>query len=541
MGQPRALLIEPPYGDPKMEPNGLLYLATYARQHGFEVDVLYESPKTRFSVEHAAERAIHGEYDVVGVTAMTPTLPRALAILRAVRAARPAATTVLGGYHATTAHDRVLARHAEVDVAVRGEGELTFLELLQQVAAGNSLAGVAGLSFREAGRVVVNELRPAIRDLDTLPVPRRDLGPGPDEFIHFYDVDAGRRVARANVTSSRGCPYSCGFCVLGSDDPRSPISMRSWRARTPENVVDEIENLVRQQGVEGIVFAEDNFTVSPRRLSAFADLVLERNLSFIFSFDSRANQICRLEEVIPKLRRAGLRTVEVGVESGSQAVLDRFAKGTKVSHNADALRILRDNDIYPRIDFIMFEPYTTLDDLGHNFEFLRRHAPPLYDHARTVYHKLELHPGTDLQRQYLSNGLVRGEPDEIIPYEFVNPEIERIYHALDHFYWNHQLRLNELAQRIHFLQLALVRENRADAIKRLALDLVFVMVPLHALPLRLFGEVLLGGSFEAHAIARRVRPFETRVDKLHEEVGEILSRHDLGLVAAQALTPLSVR
>src|SRR6185295_1951529 len=130
----------------------------------------------------------------------------------------------------------------------------------------------------------------------------------PEEYVRFYDEDTGRHQVRANVCSSRGCPYGCGFCVLGSDDPGSPISMRKWRARSPANVVDESERLVQDYGVGCI---------------AFADLVIARGLDITFTCDSRANQICRLEKVIPKLRKAGLRKVEVGIESGSQAVLDR--------------------------------------------------------------------------------------------------------------------------------------------------------------------------------------------------------------------------
>jgi len=535
MPRPRALLVAPPYGDPKLEPPGLLYVATYARTQGFEVDLLYESPKTRFTVEQAADRALSGRYDVVGATAMTPTLPLALELLQRVKQGRRDVLTVLGGYHATVAHERLLASCCEVDVAVRGEAELTFVELLRRHERGESFAGLAGVSYRSAGAVVVNELRPQMRDLDALPFPDRDLGPGPDEFAHVYDGVEGTRLPRANVTSSRGCPYACSFCVLGSDDPRSPISMRQWRTRTPDNVVDEIEILLAERRVGAILFAEDNFTVSPRRLEHFADVVLERGLEFTFAFDSRANQVCRLEQVLPKLRRAGLRAVEIGVESASQPVLDRFAKGTQVSHNVDALRILRDNDIEARIDFIMFDPETTLEDLRANLAFLKGSAPDCYDHARTVYHRLELHPGTALQDRYRALGIATGEPDEITPWQFVDPAVERIHAAMDSFYWGSQMRLNELKRRLHFLQVYLAQTERKAELTRLARDLVFVVIPLYSLPLRLFEAVIDGGDLDAASIGRRVRRSEERVTKLEAEFSGIVSTHGLRQACEAAL------
>jgi anaerobic magnesium-protoporphyrin IX monomethyl ester cyclase len=537
MSGPRALLIEPPYGEPKMEPAGLLYLATVARAEGFAVDLLYESPKTRFTVEAAAARAVAGGYDVVGLTAMTPTLPRALAILRAVKRARPATIGVIGGYHATVASAKVIERHPEVDVAVRGEGEATLVEMLQRRRAGRDLAGVSGLSYRHDGRVVENELRPLSRHLDTLPFPDRSLGPGPEEFVHFYDEETGRHEVRANVCSSRGCPYGCGFCVLGSDDPGSPISMRKWRARSPENVVEEIARLVAERGVGNIMFAEDNFTVSPRRLAEFADLVIARDLRFTFTCDSRANQICRLESVMPKLRRAGLRKVEVGIESGSQAVLDRFAKGTTVRHNVEALRILRENRILPRIDFIMFEPFTTVADLEENVRFLKHNAPPHYEHNRTVYQKLELHPGTALQRQYLADGFVSGDPDEVVPYEFVDPDVRRIFAVMDRFYWDQQIRLDELKKRIHFLQVNLLARGDRAAVRRLARELVYLVVPLNALPLRLFEAVLQSGRRGGYAeasLAAPARSFAERTSRLERELDDLLAAQGLADTARLA-------
>src|SRR5204863_7637899 len=118
-----------------------------------------------------------------------------------------------------------------------------------------------------------------------------------------------------------------------------------------------------------------------------------------------------------------------------------------------------------------------------------------------------------MQRQYLAQGLVKGDPDEVVQYEFVHPEVTRVYEVIDRFYWDEQLRLDELKKKIHFLQVALHDRKDREGLRRLAHGLVYIVVPVNSLPLKLFEAVLRAGRSSGHAsaeVARAARALEAR-------------------------------
>ena len=130
-----------------------------------------------------------------------------------------------------------------------------------------------------------------------------------------------------------------------------------------------------------------------------------------------------------------------------------------------------------------------------------------------------------------------GSPDELVPYEFMSPELVRIFAVMDRFYWDQQTRLDELKKRIHFLQVHLGDRGERDRVKRMAADLVFVVTPAKALPLRLFTAVLRAGrdsGYDRLALERAARPFEERVTALENETAEVIAKHDLRQAAAES-------
>ncbi len=429
----RLLLISPPDYESRewrgTQPLGIAYLAGYLRQHGERADLLDGNWGDHpLPMEEIIGYALAGEYRTVGLSLLTATIPTALDISRRLKKERPHLKIIWGGYHPTFAPYEVLQDFPEVDIVVRGEGEVTLLELLQAQAAGAPLSSVAGLGYREGRQIKLTMARPLLQNLDEIPFPARDLLPPIASYPGLMDtVDKKPRI-KASLISSRGCPFHCHFCSIITFYAASPG--KSWRGRSVANVVAEMEELARAQGASHFEFQDDNFFVQPRRALDIVEMLHARGVEFTFAFLTRADQIVKGERFFPAFRQAGLRYVGAGLESGSQGSLDRLNKETTVEENSRALRILWDSDVAAQVDFIMFEPNTTVEDLEQNLTFIETHGlfgyfPPI------ILSTLALFPGTRSREDAEAAGIAFGSIHESLPYHFQNRDVTRIKQLLD--------------------------------------------------------------------------------------------------------------
>ncbi|HIQ06531.1 MAG TPA: radical SAM protein [Anaerolineae bacterium] len=437
MSLPKLLLISPPAYERlewrEAQPLGIAYLAAYLRAHGYAlVDLLDASTPRVLSVDEIAAQAVG--YDLVGFSVLSQTMPAATAAARRIKEVCPGTLIVFGGHHPTFTHWELLRDFPCVDAAVRGEGELTLLEMIEVLTRATSVpdmwVGILGVTYRTGdGRIVVNPPRPLVEDLDSVPFPARDLLPPLEAYPSFFDVINGKVRTKASIISSRGCPYHCSFCSIVAFYESSPG--KPWRDRSVQNVVDEMESLVRKHGVSHFEFQDDNFFVQPQRVLQIAQGLRKRGVDFTFAFLTRSDQICRGEMYFRPLQEAGLRYVGIGLESGSEDSLDRLDKGTTPAQNARALDILRQHGIGFQVDFIMFEPYTTIADLQANLDFMMEHGlygyfPPL------VLTQLELYPGTRARAEWEAG---HGSTDvhSSLRYTFKDSDVAAIKAALDEF------------------------------------------------------------------------------------------------------------
>ncbi|MBK9094713.1 MAG: cobalamin-dependent protein [Anaerolineae bacterium] len=336
-GGAKLLLISPPDHEHRewrgTQPLGIAYLAGYLRQHGARADLLDGNWGDHpLPLDEIVAYALAGEYETVGISLLTATIPTARALSQRLKAQRPRLQIIWGGYHPTFAPYESLNDFPEIDIVVRGEGEATLLELLQAQQSGRPLAEVAGLGYREGKRIKLTPARPLLQNLDEIPFPARDLLPPVSSYPGFMDtVDQKPRI-KASLISSRGCPFHCHFCSIITFYAASPG--KSWRGRSVANVVDEMEQLARQGGVSHFEFQDDNFFVQPKRALEIAEALRARGVDFTFAFLTRADQIVKGEKYFPAFRQAGLRYVGAGLESGSQGSLDRLNKETTVEENS---------------------------------------------------------------------------------------------------------------------------------------------------------------------------------------------------------------
>jgi anaerobic magnesium-protoporphyrin IX monomethyl ester cyclase len=276
----------------------------------------------------------------LGVTVLTGApIADAVALSRAAKAHRPDLPVVWGGWHPSM-FGRECLEEPSVDVTVQAQGEITFHEICDRLAAGESLVGCLGCTFRaEDGEVRQNPPRP-LQDLNRLRPHDYRLLP----VERYYGLKGKRQL---DYISSQGCAFRCAFCA----DPF--VYNRKWVGLEPARMGEEIEALWRRYRFDDLSFQDETYFTYAPRVEAVADEFLRRSLPITWAATMRADQGARLsEDVMAKCKRSGLRRVIVGVESGSQEMMDRIKKDIKLEQVFEsAERCLRHgvNVIFPFI------------------------------------------------------------------------------------------------------------------------------------------------------------------------------------------------
>ncbi|MDR0373042.1 MAG: B12-binding domain-containing radical SAM protein [Nitrososphaerota archaeon] len=233
-----------------------------------------------------------------------------------------AISVVLFGLHPSSRPEDCL-QSSEADFVVVGEPEITLAELVLALEQKKTdLASIDGLGYRKNGKVVLNRRRDVIEDLDTLPLPARHLLP-----LQVYADVVKENPLRGEITkpntiiiTSRGCPFSCVFCT------HSLVWGKKWRSRSPNNVVDEIEHVIKTYGIKQIDFADDNMTWDPKRIADICDLIVKRDLRFEWFTPNGIRADTLSEELLRKMKRAGCKKIRVAPESGIQHIVSNVAK-----------------------------------------------------------------------------------------------------------------------------------------------------------------------------------------------------------------------
>jgi anaerobic magnesium-protoporphyrin IX monomethyl ester cyclase len=357
----RILFIGPPYNCWGVQvigtwpPLQAAYLAGAAEKAGHEArifDAMNKQGATFEDVRAEVERlrpdvVVALDYLPVTGAISTATVPAAIEALRVAKSVDPGIVTVLGGPHPTFMYEEIFAAPEQpVDVVLRGEMEETFPELLAALPAG-ALEGVQGLAFVRGGKVIATPLRAHVPDLDTLQPAWHLL----DWKDYHYNIEPWGRMA--SMLTSRGCMMSCSFCS------HRQFWRGDWRARTPENVIEEMRLLVDRFGVEFITLIDPYPTNDPVRWERLLDLLIAEKLNVRLLMETRVEDIIRDEKLLPKYRAAGVIHLYLGTEGGSDAQLVALNKGTTVDLNKRAMDLARANDIMTEASFMIGGPLET--------------------------------------------------------------------------------------------------------------------------------------------------------------------------------------
>jgi anaerobic magnesium-protoporphyrin IX monomethyl ester cyclase len=361
----KVLLINPDTGHPERiesqaawPPLGLLYIGSVLQNAGHEVKVI-DNGRMQLSVEKIANRVRPEEPGIVGVSALTPTFKQGVKIARTIKAEMPDVKIVFGNYHATFTYDRILANYPFIDYVVLGEGELSFLELVNTLEKNKDIKKVLGIAYRHDGGVVKAPPRPLIQNLDDLPIPDRSLLE--QEYHSEIMGMLGSGGKFTTVLTSRGCPYSCRYCAC------SAFSHRAVRFRSPEAVVAEMEQLY-DDGYEDAGFVDDNLLLNRQRMEKICDMLKERKIRLNLWAEGRVDHASR--EVMKKFAGVGCKIIYFGMESGSQKVLDYYAKNITPEMSRKAVRNSKEAGIENVVgSFIVGAPIETEADVRQTFDF----------------------------------------------------------------------------------------------------------------------------------------------------------------------------
>ena len=371
---------------PDSAPLGLGYLASY---------ILKESPQTQVTIiDFGAEIFSHDRWlhelqtfkpEVVGLSVLTLGYSQAMVLAQVVKEFDASVLIVAGGPHATVRPEECLYY---CDVVVRGEGEGSFLEILQ----GKDIGTIEGISYWKNGKLFHNEDRTRIRDLDRLPFPAH----------HLFRVEKYKQFPGWGVIGSRGCPYNCIFCA-------SPqLWGRLIRLRSPRNLVDEIDYLHRELGVRHIVFQDDAINMTQERAFEICDEIISRGLHKKLTFECqvRANSACVSLDLFRRMRQANIVDVTFGIESGSNRVLESLQKSLTVSEAKRAITLARKAGIPTVTGFFMVGNWgETIRDVVKTWYFV---ASNDVDMKLTVCTPL---PGTQFESLLKQRGYIHNNVD----------------------------------------------------------------------------------------------------------------------------------
>ncbi len=381
VGTALVTLISPPQVFTKSQvtagvvpPLGLLYLASYLKQYNIEIKIIdsvgnkysqytpYKNVTLRGMSFQEIIDEISEQTDLIGISSLYSSAHLIIKeLIHLIKQRFPDKKIVVGGAHATILSEFVL-KDTDADIIVIGEGELTLLELCQNL---NNYQNVHGIAYRKDSKININPLRSLISDLDTLPIPDRGLINIQNYFKAAEPHGCSASGHWTTLLSSRGCPFNCTFCTT----PK--IWQRRWRSKSPEKVIFEMIDLNKKYGVTDFHFEDENMGFSKRWMNEFCDLLIKRKLNFTW----QPSNGLRVETILApglleKMKSSGCSLVVFTVESASLRVRNEIIKKSlDISSIEKAVHLANQAGIKSTCYFMLGLPGERLDEAKATIKF----------------------------------------------------------------------------------------------------------------------------------------------------------------------------
>jgi radical SAM superfamily enzyme YgiQ (UPF0313 family) len=382
-------------------PLGLAYLQSYLEHHRPEQDEFRNLYLNNVSYEVCYDtiKSTFKEFDpdVFGVSIMTHSRVSAYRMIEYAHEKYPNAKIVVGGMHVSVMWRQMVEKYPYI-VAVRGEGETCFHDLIEAYDKDTPLEDVQGIVFHDGEKIVVTEERALIPDIDALPFPKHELF-----------VSQGKTIA--NLLTSRGCPYKCNFCVLDH------TSLRKVRFRSGDNIADEVEQILEQfPSVATIWIHDDAFMINKARTLDFCNAIIRRGIKTQFIASARFRPIS--PEVVQKMEQAGFIQVLFGLESGANDVIKGMKKGITKEHVRYGLSLFSTTNLKATAFIIAGLPGETDETIGETIDFVQELQNIEYLYYDDIGVAM-MYPGAEMYTMARAAGKISDEywlTDKDVPY-----------------------------------------------------------------------------------------------------------------------------
>lgn len=408
----KVLFVNPPQTASKYKfmgviapPLGIAYMAGVLQENNIDVEILDASAED-MDFKDVEKELLKRKPDLVALTALTPTIGRALETAQVVKETLPDSIVVMGGYHPTFNFIETL-EDENVDIVIRGEGEYIMLNLVQALENQSSLHDVKGIVFEDKNskEIVVNPEAPLIQNLDELPFPALNLLPM--KKYRLLDMDTHM----TTMITTRGCPMQCSFCSSAA------MHGKKIRERSVENIVDEIEYLKTNYDIGTIAFMDDTFTLKKRKVMAICDEILKRNIEIMWGCTSRVDTLD--EKLLKKMKEAGCITIFIGVESADQQQLDNMCKNTTIAKIENAFKIAHKLKIRTIASVALGMLGDTKEIMNKTVKFVHKLKPNY-----AIYSLATPYPGTRFYKEAFEKNLIKIK--DWSKYTLITPILETI-------------------------------------------------------------------------------------------------------------------
>lgn len=352
----RVLLIYPPGKTSFVTPPlGLMYLAASLKKAGHEPAIL-DFLLNKFNKDLLFEKVKTAK--LIGVSAVTPLIANAMKLANLIKERFPEKIIVFGGPHPTLLPEETLKTCENIDFIVKGEGETRINHLIDCLEGRKTKDNLDGIAFREDGAIVDLPQKECIEDLNELPPPARD-SVSIETYSNFLE---SRWKPATTMLTSRGCPFLCIYCS-------KPISGNIFRARSPENVLREIEYLKERYKIREIIFYDDSFTFDRQRIIEICRLLIEKKLNIKWKCETRVNLVD--QDLLQLMKKAGCYLIGYGIESGNQRILNILKKGIMLDSVKRAVELTKKTGIETLGYFMLGIPGESEKEIKETIEFAK--------------------------------------------------------------------------------------------------------------------------------------------------------------------------
>jgi len=457
----RILLVQPPFygfqniNSPRLY-LGLAYIGAVLEKQGHEVLIingelcfseLKASGEEGFTVNEeiykeglAFNHSVFDEImritkefkpDVAGISFMTATTKSADFVAEKLKIYNPNLPIIAGGVHPTLVPEDPLEKKC-FDYVVRGEGEDTILELIKAIENKQEVSGILGISYRKGGKIIHNENRPYIKNLNELPLPAYHLVYNAKKYGHIFN----------GIITSRGCPFACTYCAS------KVMWTRAVRFRTPENVIEEIKDRHTRLGVASFSFHDDTLTLNRDYITKLCELMRGLDFKIEWHCDTRGDTLDF--KILKLMKKAGCYHIYLGLESGSPKILKLIKKNIDTKKVKKAVRMAQMAGITTTVYFMVGFPEETEEDI-----LLSIKAMKWIGSDSVIWSILTPYPGTEIWEIGKAQGVIPERPNWDNYFHHFNQG--SVFKTMPREKWDQMLELIDKEQKRHNHRLAFGR------------------------------------------------------------------------------------